>query len=170
MEETNDDIQNSLELKTCERERAEYLDGWQRAKADFANQSKAFEKERQIMRKTATLNLLSDLIKVIDSFNMAFANKEAWLRVDENWRIGVEHINTQLREILSSHGLLEIGKVGEVFDPNIHDSVETEEVEDASQDNIIVAVSQMGYKMGDRIIRPAKVKVSVFKGVININS
>lgn len=157
------------ELRICERERAEYLNGWQRAKADFANQAKAFEKERAAMRKFSNLGLLSDLISVVDSFEMAFANKEVWLRVDENWRRGVEHINAQLKGILATYGLVQFGKVGEAFNPNSHDSVEMQEVEDKLQNNIIVDVTQPGYRVDDRIVRPAKVKVGVYKDELTIN-
>src|SRR5581483_10539477 len=74
-------------LKKCVEEKQEYLDGWQRERAQLANLRKQEEKERKEFIKFANENLLSDLLPVLDSFHMAFANKEAWEKVDKNWRL-----------------------------------------------------------------------------------
>ena len=68
--------------------------------------------------------ILTRFLTVLDSFNMAFANKDTWEKVDENWRKGIEYIYAQLNNIFEEYGVKEIGKEGENFDPNIHQSIE----------------------------------------------
>src|ERR1043166_187336 len=86
---------------------AEYLDGWQRAKADFINARKDDEKSRSERIKYATSGLLGDLIGVLDSFNLAMINKEVWEKVDKGWRTGVEYIYHQLVGVLKDNGMME---------------------------------------------------------------
>jgi len=100
---------------------------------------------------------------VIDSFNVAFANKEAWNKVDENWRKGVEHIYNQMNMIFEEYGVKPMGEVGENFDPNIHESVEMIPTDKKDEDHKVSEVIQKGYKLGDRVIRPARVNLYEFK-------
>ncbi|HZT35083.1 MAG TPA: nucleotide exchange factor GrpE, partial [Nitrososphaera sp.] len=115
------------ELEQCKRERAEYLEGWQRAKADFVNARKAEEAARTEIVKYASAHVIEDMLEVLDTFDMAFAHKEAWEKVDRNWRIGVESIYQKMISQLESHGIKKIEpKVGEKFNPAIHQSVAAE--------------------------------------------
>ena len=79
-------------LKKAESEKQEYLTGWQRDKAEFINARKRDQEDKQSFIKFANENLVSELIPVMESFDMAMGNKEAWETVDKNWRIGVEYI------------------------------------------------------------------------------
>jgi len=146
-------------LKVCEKEKKEYLDGWQRMRADFANVRKDEETRRGEMIKFASEGLVDDLLPVLDSFSMAFANKEAWEKVDANWRKGVEYIYAQVYAILESRGLTEIGKVGEQVDPRLHVAIEEILATTAEQANTVAEVIQKGYRLHSKVIRPAKVKV-----------
>ncbi len=145
-------------LHLCEKEKREYLDGWQRMRADFANVRKEEETRRGEMIKFASEGLVEDLLPVLDSFSMAFANKEAWEKVDANWRKGVEYIYAQMYAVLESRGLTEIGKVGEPVDPRSH--VTMAEVATSSEEQVhtIAEVIQKGYRLHSKVIRPAKVK------------
>ena len=103
--------------------------------------------------------ILSRFLTVIDSFNMAFANKEGWEKVDENWRKGVEYIYTQMNNIFEEYGVKPVGEVGESFDPSMHESIEMVPTDKKQDDHKVSQVVQKGYKLGDRIIRPARVNI-----------
>lgn len=150
-------------LKQCLGERQEYLDGWQRAKADIANMKKDQLQEREKMVRFGTRNLIERLIPVLDSFEMAFRNKETWEKVDGNWRQGVEYIYAQLKSVLESEGVQSFDPTGTAFDPQAHEILETVQMDDLSQDHVIVEVVQKGYRMHDTILRPARVKVAEYK-------
>ena len=144
-------------LQKCEAEKKEYLDGWQRMRADFANARKEEDLRRGELIKFASEGLVEDLLPVLDSFGMAFANKEAWEKVDANWRKGVEYIHAQMLSVLESRGLAEVGVLGEKVDPRLH--IEIEQVPgDASKAGTVVEVIQKGYRLHSKVIRPAKVK------------
>ena len=150
-------------LKRCIEEKQEYLDGWQRAQADLVNSKKQTEVERKNTIQYACTNLLMELTPVIDSFEMAFANKEAWESVDEGWRKGVEYIHSQFMTVLSDSGITLLDPIGEAFDPQRHDSIESVHTDVAAEDNTIVGVVQKGILLHDKVIRPARVKVAIHK-------
>jgi molecular chaperone GrpE len=149
-------------LKVCQSERAEYLAGWQRAKADFVNARKEEEKNRLEFKKFANKELILEMLTVVDSFDMAFANKEAWEKVDKNWRMGVEYIYNNLLGIMEQHGVQKLVPTGEMFDPKIHTSVESIPVESKNDDHKIIAVASNGYTLDGVVVRSPKVKVGVF--------
>ena len=146
-------------LRLCEKEKRDYLLGWQRMRADFVNVKKEEEARQGELIKFASEGLVEDLLPVLDSFSMAFVNKEAWEKVDGNWRKGVEYIYTQLLSVLESRGLAEVGAVGEKLDPRTHIAIEAVETDEKEQENIVSAVIQKGYRLHSKIIRPARVKV-----------
>ena len=150
------------QLLSCQSEAEANLEGWQRAKADYSNYKTEASTLLASAKSHSEVDLVSELLPTLDSFNMAFANKEAWQSVDENWRTGVEYIYQQLKTVLETRGLKEVGKVGETFDPNLHHSVEQVEVTDQSQDHLIQEVSQVGYSLKDKVLRAAQVKVGSF--------
>lgn len=149
------------ELKTARKERDEYLTGWQRAKADFINARKEEERSRADFVKTANKELVLDMLTTLDDFDMAFGNKEAWEKVDKNWRTGVEYIYSRLLNTLEQNGLKQINPVGEIFDPNIHTSVESISVENPEDDHKIQEVVQKGYILNGSLIRSPKVKIGM---------
>lgn len=150
-------------LKKCLSERKEYLDGWQRAKADFLNFKKGEEKSKEDFTKFAKEGLIDELIPVLDSFVMAFSNKEAWEKADKNWRIGIEYIYSQFLGVLKANGLEEITPNGGVFDPFRHDSIEIVPVSEEKMDGIVVETTRNGYSLNGKVIRPAKVKIGKFQ-------
>lgn len=151
------------QLKECQKEKQEYLDGWQRARADLQNLKKDQIGEREKITKFAQEDLLYELLSVTDSFTMAFANKEAWEKVDTNWRTGVEYIYAQLKGVLERNGITEIEPLGEKFDPSEHTSIEAISTDDAGKDETVVEVVQNGYRLNGKVIRPARVRVAQYK-------
>lgn len=142
-------------VKESEAKAAEYLAGWQRAKADYINLQ-----NQEAELRTATLNLgreqvLLDLIRLADSFDLAMANKTVWEEVPTNWRQGVEYIYKELQNIFQNYNLEVINPVGEEFDPVKHHAVEAVS---GGKSGTVATVLQKGYKFGDKIIRPAQVK------------
>jgi molecular chaperone GrpE len=161
---TKDTVKQLREqLKKAVAEKQEYLDGWQRSKADFINARKRDEESRKELVKYATEEVLTDLIPVLDSFTMAFSNKEAWEKVDKNWRMGVEYISSQLQNVLDAHGLVAFDPMGESFDPTKHNAVETIAVTDKAQDHRVLSVLQKGYTLQGKIVRAANVKIGELK-------
>jgi molecular chaperone GrpE len=146
-------------IKMLEKEKTEYLDGWQRARADYANLQKTTEEDKKRFKQVFAEKFVEDLLPVVDSFSMAMANKEAWEKVEPTWRTGVEYIYGQLMNALSEHSLEVFGKVGETFAPTLHEAVSETETEDPNLDHTIASVLQQGYKLGDNILRAARVNV-----------
>ncbi len=149
------------ELKNCQKEKQEYLNGWQRAKADLINLKKEIEGRHELSLEKSKRDLLEKFIPVIDSFNMAF-NGEAWEKVDEVWRTGVKQIHSQLLSIFSDMNVVEIiPKIGDNYNPIENEAVDMEEGNE-KKDGKVAEVLQNGYKFNGQVIRPAKVKIFKF--------
>lgn len=142
-------------IKKLESEKQEYLDGWQRAKADFINFKKRNEEERKDFIKFANENFVQDLISTLDSFEMAFKDKKSWNSVSENWRKGIEYIYNNFLKTLEENGVGQICPIGEEFDPNHHQSVG----EIDGPDGKIIEVVRKGYSLNGKIIRVPQVQV-----------
>lgn len=149
-------------IKELEEKSSEYLNGWQRDKADFINLRKKDEEAKKNIVEFAKTNLIGDILPVLDSFELAMKNKEAWEKVDQNWRTGVEYINNQLLGVLEQNGLKKIYPLGETFDPNRDEALEMVPVQNKDEDHKILEVVQTGYQSGNSIIRAPKVKVGDF--------
>ncbi len=166
--EFNDDGEEDLkktlkkfraDIKELKAQKEEYLTGWQKERADFVNYRKEEEERNRNFRNIIQERILENFLSVMDSFDMAFSNKEAWEKVDANWRTGVEYIYSQMSNIFEEYGITSIGQVGEKFNPEIHQSVEVVETTDQSKDDTIAQVLQKGYKTKDKVLRAARVKV-----------
>ncbi|MBI2039107.1 MAG: nucleotide exchange factor GrpE [Candidatus Niyogibacteria bacterium] len=141
------------ELSECRKKAEEYLDGWQRAKADFINRRKDEEKEREAMAKFANEKLVKDVLNILDSLEMAARAGDS----------GVANIHRQLAQILKGYGVEELSAVGAAFNPAEHEAMLEEAVEDESKDGMVLEELQKGYRMRDKVIRAAKVKVGVYQ-------
>ncbi len=152
-------------IKKLEAEKTEYLDGWQRERADFVNFKKRNEEEKRDYIKFANEGLLEEMLAVLESFDMAFMNKEQWNSVPQNWRVGVEYIHSQLVKILDDNGLKEfVPKVGDKFDPNLHIAEEMIVVQNPEEESTIREIKKKGYMMNGKIIIAPKVVVGEIKG------
>lgn len=150
------------ELKQCQIDKQEYLALAQRLKADYLNLEKATAIRQMEIVQFANQALLLDLLDLVDSFELAFANQTSWEAVAENWRKGVEYIYTKLVGILKDHGLEPINPLGEPFDPVSQESIESVATNKPEEDGKIVAVMKKGYRWQGKILRPAQVKVGAF--------
>src|SRR3989344_3623848 len=146
-----------VELEECKKERTEYLDGWQRCKADAINARK--DSESKVARSAEILReaLVHDIIPALDSFDMA-AGSEVWTEVNDGWKTGMEAVRDQLIDALRRHGIERFGKVGDVFNPALHDVAE-EKDDVVGEAGSIAIVLRFGYRAGDRVLRPAQVVV-----------
>jgi molecular chaperone GrpE len=145
-------------LKQCEKEKGEYLDGWQRTKAELVNARKEDEKRMADFVKYAEQSLLNELLPLADNFERAFS-EQSWKDVDKTWQDGIKYLYDQLIKILKEHNLEQINAEGQKFNPEEHEAVEEIEVDDESKDGIVIESSRCGYRINDKIIRPAQVKV-----------
>ena len=150
-------------IKIAEEKSQEYLTGWQKERADSVNLRKRLEEEKREHTKFAKEDIATELISVLDSFDSAFKNKEAWEKVDENWRKGVEYIHAQLINVLANHGVSVINPLGEQFDPNRDEAITMVTIVNPKEDGKILEVESVGYKLQDKIIRAPKVKVAEYK-------
>lgn len=157
---SKDDNKIKTLLKECELQKKEYLDGWQRSQADMVNLKKDLEKQRSDFQKYAKVDFISQIIPVLDSFDMAFSNTDG---VPEGWLSGVKYIYDQFVSILADNGVKQFNPDGEQFDHNRHTSIETKEIDESSKDGIILKVLQKGYEMDGKVLREAKVVVGKIK-------
>jgi molecular chaperone GrpE len=149
-------------IKKLEAEKKEYLDLSQRMRADYMNLKKETDAHRISARSLANRGLIEDILPVLDAYDMAQANKEAWEKVDKNWRIGIEYIFNQLLGVLEKEGVTQFGAIGERFDPELHESMEHVPVTDEKDNDMVVQILQKGYRMGDTVLRHARVKTGEY--------
>lgn len=167
-EQSTDKIkQLRAKLKESEEARAAQLEELQRVKADFLNARKRLEEERKADRTRSTITHVEGLLPLCDSFEMAMADREAWEAAPEKWRRGVEGINAQLQALLSTYGVASTAPVtGADFDPEHHEAVGNEQVEDPTMHHKVVKTVQRGYSIDvhgtKRQVRPARVIVGEY--------
>src|SRR3989344_2032507 len=142
------------ELKACWQEKQEYMDGWQRAKADYVNALKRFETVAKTSEFRGKVWAVETLLPAFDALERAKEHGE----IPE----GFLAIAKQLETAFASLGLEEIGKIGEKFNPAYHEALGRDNVESAEKDDIITAILEKGWRVGDVVIRPAKVRVGHF--------
>ena len=135
-------------LKTCERERGEYLDGWQRSKADYVNYKREVAQREADLQTRLSQKIVKDLLPVLESIDHA----RAWIK-------DLGPIEQQLESVMQKYGLEKLGEIGEVFDPSRHEAVENVKVDEPVKENKIVELVAAGYSLGGQVIKPAKVKV-----------
>lgn len=147
---------DTQECKKCQ----EHLEGWKRAIADYDNLKKDLAKEREQIRSYVKEDVAHQMIAVLDNFDQAvkFVPKDLAPEV-KNWIAGVTHVRMQLESVLLSQGVEPSGMVGELFDPNIHEAVAQRSEKD-KKDQEILEIQLRGWKLGDKIIRPAKVIIN----------
>ena len=143
------------EQLAAERERAEtYYRNWQRSAADFINYKRRVEQERAEAARMANAAVAINLLPVFDDLDRAVEAVDAHL-AGLNWVQGILAIHRKFKALLESMGVTEIAAAGEMFDPNVHEAVGREPGEEGK----VLHVLQKGYKLGDRVLRPAMVIV-----------
>lgn len=151
-------LQMASELERARRERQEFLDGWQRARAEFANYRKRVERDQEDARARIAGETLLPVLGVLDDLERALKDRPA----DGDaaaWADGIEMIYRKFQALLESAGVHPIRAEGQSFDPSIHEALSHEESEGHSEGDVIEVV-QRGYCVGDRVLRPALVRVA----------
>ena len=144
------------ELERVRAERAAYLDRAARIQAEFENFRKRSDKQQQEFKDYALAGAMTTLLPILDSLDRALQTRAASL---EDFHAGIELIDKQFHDALAKLGVQPITAEGERFDPNLHQAiqmVDTDEVED----NHVLDELQRGYKLKDRLLRPAMVRVA----------
>src|SRR5687768_17518307 len=159
-------IATRSELKRIETENAELKDRFQRRQADFENYRKRVERERSETYNRVVADIAGKLLPVMDNLKRALET-EASVEASESdefrhFLSGVDLISKQLNGVLDALGVKPIAAVGEPFDPHIHEAVVTEETDEYEPDTVMQEIVS-GYRLGDKLIRPALVKVATRK-------
>ena len=159
-------IATRSELKRIEAENAELKDRIQRRQADFENYRKRVERERSETYNRVVADIAGKLLPVMDNLKRALET-EASVEASESdefrhFLSGVDLISKQLNGVLEALGVKPIAAVGEPFDPHIHEAVVTEATDDYEPDTVMQEIVS-GYRLGDKLIRPALVKVATRK-------
>ena len=146
------------ELQQAQEKAKEYFDGWQRERADFANYKRRVERDQQMMAYTMKGDIIKKYLGVLDDLERALKTRPTEGPA-ASWASGIELIQRKLQGLLESEGVKRIPAETEDFDPTRHEAITYEESPDhESGENIEVV--QQGYMLGDRILRPAMVRVA----------
>jgi molecular chaperone GrpE len=146
------------ELDDMRRKVDEFSDGWQRERAEFANYRKRIERDRETEKQNSKIDIIKKYLAVNDDFERAMKNipqdsvQAAWLQ-------GLQLINQKLKTLLEGEGITPIPAENKAFDPVLHEAISHEDNPDFESGQIIEVV-QKGYTIGDRVIRPALVRVA----------
>ncbi|MBM3153327.1 MAG: nucleotide exchange factor GrpE [Chloroflexi bacterium] len=142
------------QLAECQSQAAEFKDGWQRSLADFTNYKRRTDQERVQMYQNAVGDIAKRYLPIMDDLERALQNKPA-----DPWAGGIELIYRKLQGILEAEGLQRIEAEGRVFDPSLHEAISQEPAEGVGS-GAVIGVVQQGYMLGERVIRPALVRVA----------
>jgi molecular chaperone GrpE len=146
------------ELAALRAKSEEYLDGWQRERAEFANYKKRVDRERDQMKQNLTGDLIRRYLEVVDDLERALKNRPAEGE-GATWAGGIELIYRKLLAILEAEGVERLQVEGELFDPNLHEAI-SQEPSDDHESGQVIEVIKNGYRLGERILRPAMVRVA----------
>lgn len=145
------------ELETAKRERQEFMDGWQRAKADYVNALKRFEEEKAMLQNFGLAKAVQAMLPAYDALERA---KDSVAGLPE----GFAGIAKQIESAFASYGIEEVGTVGEPFDPSRHEALGMDPTDDKTKDDTVTAVLEKGYAVRGTVLRPARVRVAQFEG------
>jgi molecular chaperone GrpE len=142
-------------LADAESKTVEYRDSWMRAQAEFQNYKKRIERDNELTYVSMKGDIVKKVLPVLDDLERALQNRPA----DNSWASGIELIARKLQNVLESEGIKRIDAEGQEFDPNFHEAI-SHEPADGVKSGFVIAVVQNGYMLGDRVIRPALVRVA----------
>lgn len=145
------------EIATLKAQVAQLTDSLARSQAEFINFRKRQALEQESFAKFANQKLILDLLPIVDNFQRAFQHVPVHIK-DEQWVIGALAIEKQFVQLLDKLGLQKINAVGHMFDANLHEILTTGDQENTAKD-MVIEEFESGYMLGDKVLRPAKVKV-----------
>lgn len=144
-------------LQECEKEKAEYLAGWQRCRADFLNYKNEELKKIEQLKEYLKGEIFLKILKIFDNFERAKIQLPENLK-NSDWVKGILQIGEQFKNFFQREGLEEINPLGKKFDPNFHEAIDEVEMRE-KESGTIVEVLEKGYLLKGQLLRPAKVKV-----------
>ncbi len=151
------------EIHRLNKEKEQYIDKWKRALAELENYRKRSERQLEDTRKFATENILYQLLSILDDFDRAIAHMKDTKSTD-TIKSGVEMIHKELKNLLNQYGVKHIDVLGKGYDPNFHEALEIvnqkHNKEEKSNKHVVVEEILPGYTFHNRLLRPAKVKIS----------
>jgi molecular chaperone GrpE len=150
------------DLEAAQTKAAENLDGWQRERATFANYKRRIEKEQADMRVEASVRVLGRFLDVLDDLERALKDKPGdgtALEAALKWAEGVSLIHRKLQTVLDGENVIRIEAIGQPFDPQFHEAITHEDSAEHPSGHVIDVV-RPGYRAGDRVVRPALVRVA----------
>lgn len=148
-----------LELEQLRRELADYKDKYLRSLAEAENSRKRLQKEKQEMIQYATHNVISEFLSPIDHMENALKFTQQMSDDVKHWAVGFQMILSQFKDVLNINGVIPFESEGKPFDPHKHEAIEMIATADFAPGTVIEETVR-GYSMGDKVIRPARVKVS----------
>ncbi len=152
------DESSEEQIERLQAESAEYLDGWQRARAEFANYKKRIEREREDARSRITGEVITRYLGIVDDLSRALSepvNGED----TQDWVAGIDLIYQKFIALLEAEGVEPIEPENVPFDPNYHEAISFEE-DDQIKSSYVIDYTQRGYTLGERVLRPALVRVA----------
>ena len=142
-------------LTEAESKTSEYRDSWLRSQAEFQNYKKRLDRDNEMMYSSMKGDIIKKVLPILDDLERALQNRST----DDAWANGIELVVRKFQNILESEGVKKIEAVGVEFDPNFHEAI-SHEPADGVQSGHVIGVVQNGYMLGDRVIRPAMVRVA----------
>ena len=142
-------------LEESESKTLEYRDSWLRSQADFQNYKKRLERDNEMTYISMKGDIIKKVLPALDDLERALQNR----RAEDPWADGIELIVRKLQNMLESEGVTRIEALGTEFDPKFHEAISHESA-DGAQSGSVIGVVQNGYMLGERVIRPALVRVA----------
>ncbi|MEN9562356.1 MAG: hypothetical protein RIR73_600 [Chloroflexota bacterium] len=143
------------QLKEAESKMVEYKDGWARSQAEFQNFRKRMERDNETFKASTKGDIFKKVLPVLDDLERALQNRPA----DDAWANGIELVARKFQNILDMEGVKKIEAKGAAFDPNFHEAI-SHEPSDEVESGHVIDVVQNGYVIGERVVRPALVRVA----------
>lgn len=157
-EETSEIELLQTEIDRLQQQSQEYLDGWQRERAEFANYKKRKDKENLQLQNNISGNIIRKYLDIVDDLERALQNQPEDGE-GASWAKGIELIYRKFLGALEAEGVVPMEVEGQQFDPNLHEAISQEPNEEYESGQII-EVLRNGYLLGDRVIRPASVRIA----------
>jgi molecular chaperone GrpE len=143
------------QLEAANAKTSEFRDSWLRSQAEFQNYKKRLERDNELTYVSMKGDIIKKVLPVLDDLERALQNRPS----DNSWANGIELIARKLQNVLDSEGIKRIEAEGREFDPNFHEAI-SHEPADGVKSGFVIAVVQNGYMLGERVIRPALVRVA----------
>ncbi len=156
MEQLSAEVESlKKDLAQAESKASEYKDNWLRSQAEFQNFRKRLDRDHEMMHNSMKGDIVKKVLPVLDDLERALENRPA----ENAWANGIELVAHKFENILESEGIQKIEALGKEFDPNFHEAI-SHEPADGAQSGHVIGVVRNGYMLGDRVIRPALVRVA----------